>query len=97
MYYNWGRQNGKEFVAGPYPNEEKAREVGFRAYDGGDFETYDLNTRDFSEAVRRIRHIRLEGGDSLEVACARKKRVRENIEPEPAPPLEYGHSDWQGY
>jgi len=80
FHYNWGWKNGKEFIAGPYSSDEEAKEKGFRHYDGGIFETYELSTRDFSEAVRRIRHIRVERGDSLEEACARKKRVQEPVE-----------------
>ena len=84
FYYNWGMKNGREYVAGPYTTEDDAHEKGFLAYDGGTFETYPLNTRDFSEAVRRIRHIRLEGGASIEDACRRKRRIpNEQVETQP--------------
>ena len=79
-WYNYGIKNGREYISGPYSSEDKAHEVGFQVYDGGNFQSYDLSTRNFNEAVRRIRHIRLEGGESLEKACARKGRIEEDLE-----------------
>ena len=67
-YWNMGQSRGREVIMGPYADQSEAHSVGFRSYDGGFFETYELPTRDQSTATRMIKHKKLNGGATLDDA-----------------------------
>ena len=67
-YWNLGLARGKWTVIGPYNTESEATEAGFRAFDGGNFETYELNTRDRAYATSQIKYKRHEKGMPLDEA-----------------------------
>lgn len=72
MYF-WilGKSLGKEVLMGPYSSERDARDIGFRTYDGGYFDTYCLDTKDRTRATQEIKHKKLEGGATLNEALER--------------------------
>jgi len=67
-YWNYGLVTGKPILIGPYDIEAHAAEAGFRAFDGGNFETYELKTRDRGKATQMVKYIRHEGGMPLSEA-----------------------------
>lgn len=69
MYW-WclGMASGKTILIGPYDSEADAVEAGFRAFDGGNFETYELKTRDRAKATQMVKYKIHEGGKSLDEA-----------------------------
>lgn len=67
-FWCFGLANGKPVLIGPYSSEAEATEAGFRAFDGGNFETYEFKTKDRGKATQMVKYIQHEGGKPLSEA-----------------------------
>ena len=63
-YWNLGLAAGKVVLIGPFDTEAEAAESGFLAFDGGNFTTHELPTKDRGRATQMIKYKRIESGMS---------------------------------
>ena len=61
-YWNFGLVNGKPVLVGYFDTEAEAAEAGFNDFDGGNFDSYPLNTKDRARATQMVKYLRHEGG-----------------------------------